>query len=129
MLDRAAVEAFLDRMRRARIAGDCDALLELFDDDAVFTVVGLGPGARGKDAIRTALNGLIEQFEFVAWTPIEIVVNGDEIAVRHRLEARHTATGRTAETETSEFLSMKDGRCRSLTQYTDTALVAVLTAL
>lgn len=129
MIDRAAAEDFLERMRQARVADDLDALLDLFDAEAVFTVVGVGRGARGRDALRAALTDLVETFEFVSWTPIETFVSGNDIAVRHRLKVRHRATGREAETETSEFLSMKDGRCRSFTQYTDTALVAVLAAL
>lgn len=124
----AEAERFLNAMRAARIAGDLDAATDFFDEDAVFTIVGLGADVRGKAAIRDLLSGLIAQYEFLDWRPIQVFVDGDDIAVRHHLTLRHGPSGKVVETQTSEFLSMRDGRCRSFTQYVDTALVSALNA-
>lgn len=128
MLEAGDAERLLEAMRVARVAGDVEGTARFFADDAVFRVVGVGAEARGKDAIRAALANLIELFEFLEWQPVETIVRGNDVATRHRLKVRHRPSGKILETETSEFLSLQDGRCRSFTQYTDTAQVAALIA-
>ena len=128
MLDEAEAERFLEAMRVARVAGDAEAAADLFDDEAVFRIVGFEADARGKAAVRAALEELIAVYEFLEWQPLKVFVAGDDIATQHRLKLRHRPTGTVVETQTSEFLSMKDGRCLSFTQYADTAKIAALSA-
>jgi ketosteroid isomerase-like protein len=54
------------------------------------------------------------------------VVEGSKAAVRTRIKVTSTVTGQTAETETADFIEVKDGRIISFVQYCDTALAAKL---
>lgn len=122
MLERSAVEQVWGKVRHARVAGDVEAIVAVFGDDATFRIVGHGEPARGKAAIRAALDGLVRRYKFLTYDPIRIFVDGDEAAIRHRLVLQDRATGGTIETETADFLTIKDGRCAAYVQYIDTAL-------
>ncbi len=126
MLDVRQAEKFLQDLSTVRVAADVEALLEQFHDDATFRIVGVGMPAIGKTVIPSALQALVGQFEFIEWQRLEVFVSGNALAVRHRLKVRDRTTGKVAETETSEFLTMRDGRCTSFVQFADTALVVAL---
>ena len=125
MFDLPKAQDFLKNMASARIRGDVDAIMEFFQDDAVFRVVGVAT-AEGRDDIRAAVQTLVHQFEFLEWDALDVVVHGGSIAVRQHLKVRSRQNGKVAETETAEFLTIKDGRCAAFTQYADTALVVAL---
>lgn len=128
MLERAEAEDFMERMRRVRMAGDLEGAMDLFDDEAVFTLVGLVGNIRGKSAIRDVLADLIDNYEFLDWQPISLFVDGDGLAVRHRLKVRHVPSGQVVDTESCEFVTLKQGRVETFTQYADTAAIAAFTA-
>ena len=123
MLDLSTAQDFLTRLSVARVADDVDTLAGFFTDDAVFRIVGFGEAATGKEAIRSALRGIIEEFEFLEWKQTKVFVNGNDLAAHHRLKVRHRKTGRTTDTETSEFLAMSNEHCSSFIQFADTALI------
>lgn len=126
MIELCEAETFLTSLSTTRVAGDMDALMTLFHDDAIFAVVGLGEPVNGKAAIHAAVQDLTDSFEFLEWRKLQSVVSNNEIAVRHYLKVRHRPSGTVAETATAEFITLRDGRCSSFIQYADTALVAAL---
>ena len=126
MLDLQTAEAFISQVRTLRVAGETDKLVDLFDDQGLFWIVGIGEPAIGKQAIRQALEGLVDEFQFLEYRPILIFVHGNHASIRHGIKVRHRPTGTVVGTETSDFVEMKDGRCLSYTQYVDTALIARL---
>lgn len=123
MLDLPQAEQFVASVTEVRLTADVDALMALFHADAVFRIVGVGEVVTGKEAIRAALERLVEDFEFLEWQPIKSFVDNDDIVVRQRLKVRHVGSGKIAETETCEFLTVKDGKCTSYVQFADTALI------
>ncbi len=127
MLQMNAAHAFLGAISDLRIAGNATALSDLFTDDAVFWVQGLGDPVKGKSLVEKALANLIDVYEFLDYKTIKIFIDGDEMAVRRSLKVRHRSSGAVAETETAEFLTMKDGKCSNFIQYADSALAIALT--
>ena len=123
MLDLSTAQDFLTRLSVARVTDDVDTLVSFFTDDGVFRIVGFGEAATGKEAIRSALQGIVQEFEFLEWKQTNVFVNGNDLAARHRLKVRHRKTGTTTDTETSEFLVMSNGHCSSFVQFADTALI------
>jgi ketosteroid isomerase-like protein len=126
--DQGSVESFLTDVRTARIAGDVEALMGHFAEDATFRIAGAGAPAVGKDAIRDALAGLVEEFQYLEWNPTNVFVAGDELSIRSHVKMRHKS-GRVIETETSDFATLKDGKLSSYVQYVDTALLFELKGL
>ena len=126
MQDRANVETLLSDIRAARIAGDLETLAAMFAEDATFRIEGAGPPVSGKQAIREALRGLVDEFQFLEWRPIKTLVDGDEVSIRSRLKIRHSGSGKIVDTETSDFLTFKGDKCSSWVEYVDTALVGDL---
>jgi ketosteroid isomerase-like protein len=132
MLDKPAVEAFLANVHALRVAGDVEGLVALFDDEATFRIVGSAANwpfteaAVGKDAIRTALRGLVDTFSFLEYRVERALIDGDDVSVHCALKVRHNPSGRIANTEVSDLMTFKNGRCLSYTQFADTALAIEL---
>ena len=126
MLDLPTAQDFLSRLSVARVTDDVDTLVSFFTDDGVFRIVGFGEAATGKEAIRSTLQSIVQEFEFLEWKQTNVFVNGNDLAAHHRLKVRHRRTGTMIDTETSEFLVMSNGHCRSFVQFADTALIQEL---
>ena len=128
MLERHAVESFLSHLRTLRVAGDADKAAEHFTDDAVFRISGFGEPTTGKAAIREALRGLMAEFAFLEFRPIHTLIDGDHVAMCSALKIRHEPSGRIVDTETFDFVTLKDGKIAAYHQYIDTRLAAELVA-
>ena len=132
MIDRAGIEAIVRATYAARVRGDVDGTVHHFDQNATFRLVGDTaaspvPGvAAGAPKFRAHLAELIKAFTFHSYDIVDMVVEGSKAAVRTRIRVTSTMTGQTAETETADFIEVKDGRIVSFVQYCDTALAAKL---
>ena len=132
MLDQHAIEAFLERVHSLRIAGETEAIVDLFDEDATFRIVGgaadwpfSGP-AVGKAAIRTVIERLVGTFAFLEYRVEKAFFHGPDVSVHCAVKIRHNPSGRTVDTEVSDFLTFRDGKCVAYTQFADTALALEL---
>jgi ketosteroid isomerase-like protein len=134
MSDRASVEKIIRDAYAARAAKDIDAILRMFKPDAVFHMVGSPatfPGAtrvEGQDQLRASIGSLIQAFDFLDWTMLTSVIEGDKAAVHWRLKVKHNPTGEIFVTELFDLWTIDDGRVVSLVQFCDTAFVASVMA-
>jgi ketosteroid isomerase-like protein len=134
MTDRAEIEQLVRNAYAARVRGDVDAILALFDDNPHFELVG-APAAspvamrvRGVSDFRARLTDLVGTFRFRSHEIITLVIEGGNVAVRGRAEITSTITDETVSTELADFIAVKDGRIASFVQFCDTALAAKLMA-
>jgi ketosteroid isomerase-like protein len=128
MVARSAVDGFLQSLCAARVAGDAEALGKMLGDDVTFQIVGFEDKVTGKAAFMAALRQLIEDFHFVEWRPIHVIAEGDSVAMRCVLKVRHRSKERMEETETADFIELRDGKIVSYVQYADTRLATELTS-
>lgn len=123
--DQGSVENLLSELRAARMAGDVDTLASHFADDATFRIAGAGDTISGRDAIREALAGLVGEFQFLEWHPVNVFVSENDLSVRSHVKIRHRS-GRVIDTEISDFATLRDGKLASYVQFIDTALLLEL---
>jgi ketosteroid isomerase-like protein len=134
MTDRAEIEQLVRNAYAARVRGDVEAILALFDNDPHFELVGaqaaspLAMRVRGTQDFRALLTDLVRTFKFRSHDIITLVIEGSNVAVRGRAEITSTITGETVVTELADFIAVKDGRIASFVQFCDTALAAKLMA-
>jgi ketosteroid isomerase-like protein len=134
MTDRAEIEQLIRNAYAARVRGDVEAILALFDDDPHFELVGaqaaspVAMSVRGTQDFRTLLTNLVRIFLFRSHEITTIVIEGANVAVRGRAEITSTITGETVSTELADFITVKGGRIGSFVQFCDTALAAKLMA-
>ena len=122
MLDRNALDGFLQNMCAVRAAGDANTFGEMLADDSTFQIIGFGSKVTGKADVMATLRQLIQDFHFVEWRPIQIVAEGDSVAMRCVLKVRHRSKAHAEETETADFIKLRDGKIVSYVQYADTRL-------
>jgi ketosteroid isomerase-like protein len=131
-MDRAAVESMLKDAYRARVAGDVEATVRHFTDDATFALAGAREASpvavrcTGCERIRAVMGGLIDAFRFSEHEILAIFLDGPKAAVHTRFRVRSAATGEEAVTETVDLMTFRDGKIAAYTQFCDTALAAKL---
>jgi ketosteroid isomerase-like protein len=70
------------------------------------------------------LKDIAENFQFNAYRPTNILVDGDRAAAQLQLDLTSVKTGHRFSTSIAHFWSFKDGIPVHLVEYTDTALIA-----
>jgi ketosteroid isomerase-like protein len=134
MTDRAEIEQLVRKAYAARVRGDVEAILALFDSEPHFELVGAAAASpvamrvRGVQDFRARLTDLVRTFKFHSHDIITLVIDGATVAVRGRAEITSTITGDTVSTELADFITVEDGRIASFVQFCDTALAAKLMA-
>ncbi len=134
MTEHSAIKSLIEKAYEARVQGDLDGLMAHFHPECRFQLMGAvdnEPICRpqeGRDAIREQMAGFIEAFTFRNMETIGLVVDGDRAAFHWRADVTFVPTGRTERLDTVDMLTFADGKLRSLSQFTDTAGLARLTA-
>ena len=129
MTDRKTIEAVIDRCYAARQEGDIETLMAAFDPDAVFELAGSKEmvaavgAAKGHQAVRTTMTGLIEVFDFIDRDIIGIVIDGERAAVHSRVKIKYVPLDRTFTTDLLDSFHFKDGKIVELVEFADTALL------
>ena len=97
--DEAAIDKIWDAYEAARVAGDADAWLALWDDGGVQMPPGIP--ARGKDALVVGVPKAFEAMPASAMeiTPAETVIMGDWAFSRGNFTATQTVKGNTVEVD------------------------------
>ena len=129
MTDRKTIEAVIDRCYAARQEGDIETLMAAFDPDAVFELAGSKEmvaavgAAKGHQAVRTTMTGLIEVFDFIDRDIIGIVIDGERAAVHSRVKIKYVPLDKTFTTDLLDLFHFKDGKIVELVEFADTALL------
>ena len=122
MLSKESAGALFSTLAKARIAGDVDAIMALYTDDVSFHVNGLGERIQGKPAVRDMLKGLIDNFQFLEWRPLNILCTGNDMVVRAVIKVRYKTSQTIHDSETSEHFTLRDGKIASYDQYVNSLL-------
>ena len=124
-MDRATMLQTIDAAYAARQRGDLAEVLSFLAPGATFRMIGMSPGP--EDAA-TAIGGLIEQFHFAELERLDVLVDGDRVAVRARISAA-TGGGRYVECELLDIWRFgADGKIVELVEFADTSQIRVMLA-
>ncbi|MBB4196705.1 ketosteroid isomerase-like protein [Rhodoblastus sphagnicola] len=112
---------------------DLDVFLGFFHDDAVFHIVGRVPNYpfsgdyAGKAAIRAALERIDGEIEQTNGELLNVLVEGDAIAIRRRNTLRHRGTSARIDVMVGNLIKFRDRKMTELYEYVDTTWHAKLT--
>lgn len=123
---KALVKEFYARYERRQLQEALDLCAEdidfLWSADTHYARFS-GP-ALGKAAFRGQLEALDRRFVYQAYTPVDIIAEGDKVAVRAVIRMRQREGGREFLMHVADFWTVRDGKLSGLVEYYDTALAA-----
>lgn len=127
-MDRDEMLRVMGEGYQARVRGDVEGVLGIFNSDAEFKLNAAPQQApvslrtEGTSGLRHAMTQLVQAFEFQKLDIIDAVVEGSKAAIRIRFTVRSKQTGHVAETESLDLVEFRDGKVSSYVQFFDTAI-------
>jgi ketosteroid isomerase-like protein len=121
----------LDAAYEALSSNDLDLFLSAFAPDARWNLLGQGTGMPfsgirvGTDAIREMISLIYADFKMRDFFIEDIIANENSAAVRWSVMSTSLSTGQQAYLEVFDHIILQGGKIASLTQFFDTAAVAV----
>ena len=115
-------KAFVERFFQAMNEGDVEFLVGAYHDDGCLQTMGntLISGVYTKEQVNAAAGGIYEAFpEGLNFTVIDMVAEGDKVAVEATSEGKH-ASGQVYSNEYHFLFILKDGKLLRLKEYMDT---------
>jgi ketosteroid isomerase-like protein len=128
-MDRAAIEALIERAYEARRTEDVEGIISVFHPEGKFELAGskevtaVAGIAKGHQALRIALANLIANFEFVQRDIVSMLIDGDRAAVHSRVNLRFVPKDKIATTELLDLWKFENGKIVELVEFADTAFV------
>ncbi|MGL4439318.1 MAG: nuclear transport factor 2 family protein [Bosea sp. (in: a-proteobacteria)] len=122
---------WLDATYEALSLNDIDLFLTAFAPDARWNLLGQGTGMPffglriGKSAIREMIHLIYADFKMRDFFIEDIIANEHAAAVRWSVLSTSLSTGQQAHLEVFDHIIIHEGKIASLTQFFDTAAVAV----
>ena len=80
--------------------------------------------SNGREQMMDMLVTLAEQFEFLEYKLVDLIVEGNKAAARVEMTLKSRRTEETITNHSGHFWCFEDGRCIELTEYFDTSLIA-----
>jgi ketosteroid isomerase-like protein len=127
-MDRSETEAFIKRLYAARVDGDMETFAQAFAENARFQVAGspeasmLATFIEGHEGVMGLIQTMVDSFALDDFTILDMLIDGNKVAVRWRATVHLAAAGQTYETELADFLEIKDGKVVTFIEFLDTAL-------
>ena len=127
-MDRSETEAFIKRLYAARVDGDMETLAQAFAENARFQIAGspeasmLATFIEGHEGVMGLIQTIVDSFALDDFTILDMLIDGNKVAVRWRATVHLAASGQTYETELADFLEIKDGKVVTFIEFLDTAL-------
>ncbi len=127
-MDRNETEEFVKKLYAARVDGDMEALAEAFAEDARFQVAGspeasmLATFIEGHDGVMALIRTMVDSFALEDFTILDLVVEGNKVAIRWGATVRNVSSGDVYTTELADFIELKDGKVKTFIEFLDTAL-------
>jgi ketosteroid isomerase-like protein len=118
-------KSLVERAYAAWQAGDLPALIALLADDMVFAlhvpadVLPIGGETRGKAGVEGVLQGLLDGYEFLAYEPSPLTVDGARVESDVRFHYRQKATGEVIDSRLHHRWSTADGKVTRLEEWHD----------
>lgn len=102
-------------------AGDVDAWMEVYSDDAVhefpFAPAGAPPRLEGKATIRAFMAGIGERIRFGTFDVLRVMQAGDEVVVEAEGHHHDAATGAPFDLRYVWIFTRRDGRVARVSDY------------
>ncbi|MCZ8313869.1 nuclear transport factor 2 family protein [Phreatobacter sp.] len=127
-----AIHEAIDALYAARNSGDSQEFASYFSSDARMVIVGnpaMSPGSgmrMGREGIARHIDMLHEINEYRGYTIDNVVIDGDQVAVRWTAEVRFLDSGRTGSFEVLDHLRIKDGMIVEMTHFYDTGGMGIM---
>jgi len=127
-MNRDEIKAFILGIYDARVEGDMDALAGIFADDATFQIAGspehslLATVAESHEGVMALLQTIVDTFELENFTILDLLVEGNKVAVRWRATVHQVTSGETNTSELADFIEIRNGKVVSFIEFLDTAL-------
>jgi ketosteroid isomerase-like protein len=131
-MTRAEIESFVRDLYASRLSNDVEKCLAHFTPSSSFRIAGsmksssIARVSRSLESIRKQLEELIRVWQWRAFDPRAIVIDGGQIAVHYSLTATFTPTGQTVTTEVVDLITFDGFKVLTFTQFVDTAALAQL---
>ncbi len=114
------------RMYETFMAGDVEAFLNLFSDDADWHSpeienVPLNGKFSGRENLAAFVSGIDEYEEFLKMEPTEFIAQGDRIVVLGNFLARSKTTNKQYATDFAHIVTVKDRKIVSFYEFFDNA--------
>ena len=110
-------------------AGDIDSALLLIAEDAVYAlyisgdVLPFAGETAGRDNIAVALHRMRQDFEYLLYRPLDLVVNGDNVRYQVEFMYRHRASGEVLSGRFRMIMRVEYGLLVRTDEYHDRAKV------
>jgi ketosteroid isomerase-like protein len=123
MTDRGSIEGAIRALHAARVAGELEALCQLFDPGALFRVSGssahspVAIAARGTQEIRLWLSVLVRTFRLTDYELLGLLVDGEAGAAHWRARIHSKVTGVAVPTELIDWVQLRGGRIVAYTEF------------
>jgi ketosteroid isomerase-like protein len=124
-LDRDNLEALVRRFWSERLTDGRGAVLRHCDADVVFRVLG-GAGSpqpclhEGREAVLEAVRTIDTNLEFRSFEIIDLIVDGDEVALRWLASLRPRGTGVTGDLAVFDLIGIRNSRIVTYASFLDT---------
>jgi ketosteroid isomerase-like protein len=124
-LDRDNLEALVRAFWSERLADSRAAVLRHSDPDIVFRILG-GAGRpqpcifNGREAVLEAVRNIDMNLEFRSFEIIDLIVDGNEVALRWLASLRHRGTGVVGDLAVFELIKIERALITSYTSFLDT---------
>ncbi|KAF0136701.1 MAG: hypothetical protein FD152_953 [Xanthobacteraceae bacterium] len=118
----------------ARRDGDAEGFAAGFAEDGFMRIMAdnrlipeSGP-FHGRPAIAKGIRTLFNAYQYVDGLIVDIIADPEAAVIRRQLTLRSRTTGAIADFDVADFIRFRNGEIAELTQYMDTASLAVLAA-
>jgi ketosteroid isomerase-like protein len=131
-LDRELIERRVRAMLEMRAAGDLRGMLDYAAEDIVYNLKGswasfpYASPVCGKKMVAQALAIIAMQFENMGFVIHELVIEGNQIALRRSVKLRHRGTGKVGNVDIADFLRFRDGLVVEFTEVADSIALTQL---
>lgn len=132
MLDRETILRVVEKVYAARLRGDKETMRGYFSPGSVFRIAGqshlMGGMPFGPVDAVTAIEGLIDLFQFHRMDRQQVLIDGATVVIRWMVETS-SAGGPRVETELCDIWALdEEGKITSIVEFGDTALIAQMLA-
>ena len=128
-MERAAIEALLERAYEARRTEDLEGTIAVFHPEARFALAGskemtpIVGVSRGHKELRATLKELMANFQFVNREIISTLIENDRAVVHSRTTLRFVPKNKIVATELVDLWRFEVGKAVEFLEFVDTALV------
>jgi ketosteroid isomerase-like protein len=120
-LTRERAALLFERRRKAWLASDAEAYLELWSDDMTIELPNRGEPIRGKPAYAELIRESMAHLRPIAWEFHALAVDGDRVLAEWTIEGEFTRTSRRVAWRGMSICRIADGRICEWREYWDPA--------